>query len=77
METVRALRTTYDSHTGITHQEGDVFKVATERVQELLEQGLVAKSAAKTESEKKVIAAEAKKEKVEIVEVKEKKEIDK
>jgi len=75
METVRALKIVYDSHTGITHQEGDIFKVATERVQELLELGIVAKSTAKTDSEKKVIESE--KEKVEIVEAKEKKEINK
>lgn len=77
METVRALKTVYDSHTNITHVEGDIFKVATERVQELVELGIVAKSTAKTDSEKKVISAEANKEKVEIVQTKEKKEIDK
>lgn len=78
METVRALKPfVYDSHTGITYAEGDIFKVATERVQELVELGIVAKSTAKTDSEKKVISTEANKEKVEIVEVKEKKQIEK
>ena len=77
METVRALKPVYDSHTNITHVEGDIFKVATERVQELVELGIVAKSTAKTDSEKKVISAEVNKEKVEIVQTKEKKEIDK
>jgi len=49
MESVRALKRVMDSATGLSHEEGEVFKVAKGRVQELVELGIVVRSTAESD----------------------------